>query len=136
MGNSTARQTKIIRCMRCARRCRNDSGWNVQFIAGLECGVVCPTCQTLDEDLEAELNLITNHPSGWGVVAPHDGTDTDRTRFLTEVVERMVNAYPTPEVIRDKAGQLAAARKDDRATAMVKLMREVADDMESGALWS
>jgi hypothetical protein len=37
--------------------------------------------------------------------------------------------------MRHKANQLQGARKDPQASQMVKLMRLVADDMESGELW-
>lgn len=117
---------KVIRCDRCRRRCRNTSGWNVDMIAGLVVAYLCPTCQTPEEDLDAELNLITGRSNGRTM----NPSDPD---FITNTVNALANTYPTPEALRSKANQLAAARSD--ATEMVGLMRAVADRMEAGDMW-
>ncbi|MHA3020126.1 hypothetical protein ACXPWS_07600 [Mycobacterium sp. BMJ-28] len=118
---------KVIRCDRCRRRCRNTAGWNVDMIAGLVVGHLCPNCQTPEEDLDAELNLITGRSDGYAVRPDPDD--------LTEVVLGLVNTYPTPEVMRDRACALESRRRDPDAAQMVRLMRTLADDMESGDLW-
>lgn len=115
---------KVIRCDRCRRRCRNTAGWNVDLIAGLVVGHLCPGCQTTGEDLEAELNLITGASFGHNTTRPDD---------VTDIVNALANTYPTPEVMRDRAGRLEAARPD--ASGMVSLMRVVADRMDAGDLW-
>lgn len=51
---------KVIRCFRCDRRCRNDRGdWNVEFKNGVPVAVICPTCQTPEENAEAEIRYAT-----------------------------------------------------------------------------
>lgn len=124
---------KVIRCDRCRRRMRAMTGWNTNLIAGLVAGYLCPDCQTVGEDLEAELNLITGRSDMYGVL-PGDDPD-DFKAFVSVLVNSLVRTYPTPEVMRDKATQLHAARRDPQASEMVRLMRRVADDMESGELW-
>ncbi|MCA9052099.1 MAG: hypothetical protein KDA89_25355 [Planctomycetaceae bacterium] len=45
------------RCMRCGRRLRNDkSGWNAVLVDGVVTGIVCPRCQSPEENAEAEIN--------------------------------------------------------------------------------
>lgn len=118
---------KTIRCDRCRRRCRNTAGWNADLIAGLIVGYLCPDCQNPQEDLEAELNLILNQADGYTTRPdPHD---------ITDVVNALVNTYPTPEVLRCKAGELVAARRDEQASGMARLMRAVAERLETGDLW-
>jgi hypothetical protein len=51
---------------------------------------------------------------------------------VTKVVDGLVRTYPSPVILREKADQLEAARKDWQARWMVKVMHGVADDMESG----
>lgn len=120
--------TKVVRCDRCRRRCRNAAGWNEDLIAGLVVGYLCPGCQTPQEDLEAELNLITVGPSLHVKPSP-------TMSFVELLVCGLIETYPTPEVMRHKAGLLEAARQDAQASDMVRLMRSVADDMETGDLW-
>ena len=56
-------------------------------------------------------------------------TEDDRVNFIHNLVEM----YPMPEIMRSKADRLAAARKDQ--SGLARLMRTIADDMESGALY-
>ena len=53
--------TKVTRCSRCTRRLRNDAAceWNVTVQAGRVVDVTCPTCQTPEEYVEAEIKLAT-----------------------------------------------------------------------------
>lgn len=130
-GTTMSTTTTLIRCDRCRRRLRNTAeAWNATFIAGLVVGYLCPTCQTTAEDLEAELNAITND---YAVVSP--GASSSGEDLIEQVVRGLVSTYPTPEVMRSKAGALLAARNDLQASEMARLMGMVADDMESGALW-
>ena len=75
---------KVRRCNRCGRRWRGQNGWNVDMIAGIEAGYLCPGCQSADEDLDAELNLTLGDPRATGSVVngPEDLTDDvfDRDR--------------------------------------------------------
>ena len=48
----------VRRCNKCGKRWRGQDGWNVDIIAGLEAGYVCPNCKTSQQDLEAELNRM------------------------------------------------------------------------------
>lgn len=50
----------VIRCTRCSRRLRGDAAaWNGQFEAGRLVAVICPTCQSADENAEAAINDAT-----------------------------------------------------------------------------
>lgn len=49
----------MIRCTRCARRLRNADGWNAIFRMGVLTGYLCPSCQTPEENAEAEINDAT-----------------------------------------------------------------------------
>lgn len=54
--------SKAIRCDRCRRRLRNlsvDTTWNVVLDQGHIEGYICPNCQTLEENTEAEINEAT-----------------------------------------------------------------------------
>lgn len=55
-------QTVRANCMRCARRYRaftkEAERWNVDYRSGFIMGLLCPGCQTVEENLEAEINLI------------------------------------------------------------------------------
>ena len=75
-------------------------------------------------------NLITTNHS-------HDElTDPFTDDGLMRIVAGLVKSYPTPEIMRHKANQLVAARKDASGLGYARLMRAVADDMESGELWA
>ena len=122
---------KVIRCYRCRKRCRNIAGWNTEHIAGMLIGYLCPDCQTTGEDLEAELNMITGHTQSFKYKQYLDNTPD----CAKSVVVGLINTYPTPQIMRDKANQLDAARKDDNAQVIVRTMRRVAEAMESGELY-
>lgn len=120
---------KVERCARCGRRYRGQDGWNDDLIAGLRVGRVCPDCQTDEEHLGAEVNLVLARRDEWRKL---DLSDADGVmRFITALAA----TYPDHLKMRDAADRLAAARKDRQATDVVAVMRRVADDMESGELW-
>ncbi|WP_374023203.1 hypothetical protein [Mycobacterium sp. HNNTM2301] len=121
---------KIRRCSGCDKRMRNPNGWNVEMIAGIEAGYRCPKCQTSEEDLEAELNLTLGRSAVGKRIAVNSARDLT-TEVLTEIVNRLIDTYPTPEIMRDKADRLARACGD--RFWMVGIMRMTADDMQSGA---
>ncbi|SPM43592.1 hypothetical protein BN000_05543 [Mycobacterium numidiamassiliense] len=122
----------VIKCARCRKRYRGHGEWNDVSIAGLSVGCLCPGCQTVEEDLEAELAEITGRSSsGLRVI---EARTRRSERDLTDVVEVLVNTYPTPEILRHNANELSDARKDEKARDMVTLMRAVASDMEAGTL--
>lgn len=110
---------------------RNADRWNMNWVAGLVVGYLCPDCQTPQEDLEAEFRFITDDYSQWRPLNTAGGTTT----VVARIAESLAKTYPTPEIMRHKATQLEDARKNPQASQMVELMRAVADDMESGALW-
>jgi DNA-directed RNA polymerase subunit RPC12/RpoP len=120
---------KVQKCGRCGKRYRNQPGWNADMIAGLVAGVLCPDCQDPQEDLEAELNLVLGRSEGNAL----DMSDPEAA--AEKLINGLVQAYPTPEIMRDKADKLATARSDEQAATMVRSMRQLADDMESGELW-
>ncbi|MFN3007399.1 hypothetical protein ACK12G_29380 [Mycolicibacterium wolinskyi] len=121
--------TKVVKCSRCRKRHRGQDGWNEDYIAGLVIGYVCPDCQTSEESIGAQVNLVLSPPSQRRALKL-----TEEGAFA-EFITRLADAYPDPVLMRSKADTLAAARKDEQATEMVRLMRRIADDMESGELW-
>ena len=121
--------TKIVRCARCGRRYRGQNGWNDDFIAGLHVGRICPDCQTNEEHIGAEVDLILQPRNSWQQL---NVGDSDGARRF---VMALVATYPDHLKMRDAADRLAAARKDPQATGHVALMRRIAADMESGQLW-
>jgi hypothetical protein len=54
---------KAVKCARCRRRYRagakDADRWNAGFSKGYLTGVVCPDCQTPEENAEAEINDAT-----------------------------------------------------------------------------
>lgn len=121
-----------VRCSRCRsyrRRSSNPFHWNEDYIAGLVIGYQCPDCQTAEENLGAEVNLVLNPPD------THRALKMDAHDNRVKFIYGLIDAYPTPEVMRAKADTLAAARQDEQASEVVRLMRTIADDMESGELY-
>lgn len=61
MSRSSQRPVVSKRCGRCGQRCRRtrDQGWNVIFKQGIPVGLLCPLCQTPEENAEAEINDAT-----------------------------------------------------------------------------
>lgn len=51
--------TKVLRCSRCKRRQRTLDGWNGVFRDGVLVAVLCPDCQTPEENAEAEIHAAT-----------------------------------------------------------------------------
>ncbi|MBU3751064.1 MAG: hypothetical protein FGM52_11555 [Mycobacterium sp.] len=104
-----------------AGRWRGTGNWNVEYIAGLEIGVLCPDCQTPEESLGAEVNLVLSPPSQW------QNLNMNSDGAIEKFIEALLSSYPTPDVLRTKARVLARARKDPQASEMVRFMRHVAD---------
>lgn len=50
---------KVTKCSRCRRRMRRNDGWNTGFKAGIVVGYLCPSCQSPEENAEAEINEAT-----------------------------------------------------------------------------
>ena len=102
-------------------------GWNTVWVAGLSIGELCPACQTVEEDLEAELDLVLNPSPEWRTLDRSNEENTQR------YIRALIATYSTPKIMRRKADLLAAARPD--AAELVRMMRSIADDMESGELY-
>ena len=106
------------RCSRCGKRLPTNPdwsrNWNIQWVVGYATGYLCPNCQTVEEDLEAQVAEIDE---------PFHVTTEPQT-----IAEAMLKSYRTPELMRAKAYELEAARPD--CAEPVRLMRELADDME------
>jgi hypothetical protein len=79
--------------------------------------------------LGAEVNLTLAPPS------ERKTLKMDSIDARVQFIHALIDAYPTPEIMRDKADRLATARNDPQASEVVRVMREIADDMESGELW-
>lgn len=50
---------KTMKCARCGKRYRGSGDWNATMEAGVVVSVLCPACQTPDENAEAEINGAT-----------------------------------------------------------------------------
>ena len=50
---------KTMKCERCSRRYRGAGDWNMNVRSGVVVGLLCPGCQTPEENAEAEINLAT-----------------------------------------------------------------------------
>jgi hypothetical protein len=99
---------------------RRDDGWNVQWIAGYVTALICPLCQTAEENAEAVVEeVLTDH-----------STSESISPATPDFVRALIEAYPTAEIMRHKADQLAGARPDCVA-GPVQLMHRIADEMES-----
>lgn len=125
--------SQAIECYRCGKRCNIGSAveWNIEYVAGLELGAVCPDCQSAEEDIEAQVNEAMGTTQ-----RIHDGyLGTDPSSAVAQLARLLVDAYPTPAVMRAKADKLASARRDEQALAYVSLMRRIADGMETGELY-
>ena len=49
----------IPRCARCGRRYRGHGEWNVSMTQGQATGLLCPACQSPEENAEALINEAT-----------------------------------------------------------------------------
>jgi hypothetical protein len=121
---TTRTKPKVLKCYRCAKRCRNAELWNVDHVAGVELGVICPSCQTVEEDLEAQVNLAMGATEGLGQL------HIDNPDGLMKYVEYLIAAYPKPDLMRAKADRIAAVRTDEFASEVVRLMRQIANRMD------
>lgn len=63
-----------LTCSRCQRTGRDRGNWNGQFRAGRLVALICPRCQSADENAEAEINEATSeyavNPLGIAVQRP------------------------------------------------------------------
>jgi hypothetical protein len=50
---------KTPRCERCSRRYRGTRDWNATLLSGVIVSVLCPTCQTTAENIEAVVHEAT-----------------------------------------------------------------------------
>lgn len=47
---------QVIQCTECGRIWRGEADWNAVVEGGKAVGVLCPKCQTPEENAEAEIN--------------------------------------------------------------------------------
>ncbi|WHP18814.1 hypothetical protein [Cellulomonas sp. ES6] len=52
------KKPRVERCMRCSRRWRGADDWNSVWKSGVLTGLLCPDCQTPEENAEAEINAV------------------------------------------------------------------------------
>jgi hypothetical protein len=107
------------------KRCRkpvpgnvDDTDWNITWVASYATGYLCPDCQTDEEDLEAQIDEVIGDNKQVQQVGVNIHLETYANQLLA--------AYRTPDVMRAKADELAAARPD-LITGPVRLMRHLAD---------
>lgn len=121
----------VIKCNRCRKRMRNNTNWNMVWVASYYVYHLCPNCQTPEENIEAEFREITGETQGLKVWPAGWAHDPEK---FEQYVHMLIDAYPTPEVMRSKANELATWRPDC-VEGPVKVMRRLAEDMEAGDLW-
>ena len=76
--------SKALKCSTCGRRFRERAFdaefWNVELHAGIITRVLCPDCQTPEQDMEAQVNQAmlnyARNTSGQ-IIARTKGTDHD-----------------------------------------------------------
>lgn len=51
--------SQVMKCSRCGKRYRGSGDWNFTMKAGVAVAVLCPACQTPDENAEAVVNEST-----------------------------------------------------------------------------
>lgn len=68
---------KIIHCSRCSRRYRGHGDWNATVKAGVIVGLLCPACQTPEENAEALVNEATLDYLGVGADGRHKARPKD-----------------------------------------------------------
>ena len=51
--------SQVMKCSRCRRRYRGSGDWNFTMKAGVAVAVLCPACQTPEENAEAVINEST-----------------------------------------------------------------------------
>jgi len=49
------------KCYRCGKRYRGKGLWNIETRGNELVGILCPSCQTPEESLEAEVHQATLH---------------------------------------------------------------------------
>lgn len=50
---------QVIQCTECGRVWRGEGDWNATMKGGKAVGVLCPGCQTPEQNAEAEINAAT-----------------------------------------------------------------------------
>jgi len=115
---------KVSKCLGCGKRYRKQTDWTPETIAGLEIGMRCPDCGS-----GGSLNANLGRLFGLADAATIDATDPDAPAEV--LIHDLLRSYPTPREMREKADQLAKARKDLQARNTVSLMRQLADDLET-----
>ncbi|AZI62765.1 hypothetical protein RQN9TF_17980 [Rhodococcus qingshengii] len=73
-------RAKVEKCTRCRRRMRAMDGWNVTMRGGIPVELLCPTCQTPEENAEAVINEATlvygRTPNGRAIARPKTSEDS------------------------------------------------------------
>jgi hypothetical protein len=87
---------------------------------GLEIGIYCPDCQTVEVDLAAELDLVVTPSPERRTLDQSDEDDTHR------YIGALVAKYSIPEIMRHNADLFSAAQPG--AAELVRMMRRIADD--------
>jgi len=105
----TAR-TSLGNCMRCLRlysdKLADAAMWNANFMMGVPVGLLCPTCQTPEESLEAETN--TAKLADAELVSFSSLDPTKRAELIIEMIDK--SAHSVVEKHRKKAERAGRTR--------------------------
>jgi len=86
---------KVQKCERCQRRHRGSGDWNVTIRDGEVVGVLCPTCQTPEENAEAVVNeatLVYSRDAAGRTPGKPKGGPTDLEGLATDLLRRTEDA--------------------------------------------
>ncbi|MFE5775530.1 hypothetical protein [Brachybacterium sp. NPDC056505] len=99
----TTAPTSLSACTRCKRlyseMLSNAAMWNVNFFQGYPVGLLCPSCQTPDEFLEAETN--TANLEGTELVTLSSVDPVKRAEMVVEMIYK--SAQSVIKTHREKA---------------------------------
>lgn len=115
---------KVVRCQRCGKRFRGQSGWNEDFIAGLTIGVHLPRLS--DRRGEPRRRGRPDSVAAVGTQVHEHGRNTRRNGRVY---------LPTLGHVPDTGNHAGEGRsagrrrgKDELASTVARVMREMADD--------
>lgn len=126
-------------CTRCGRSALpfedRDSTWNLAWICGFLVEVICPSCQTPAEDLDAELFELSPNSRPIRRLPPGAYTGEQQLSFW---VDYLMSNHRDSASARAAADRLAASKlaKQQKvygvdSVSMVDLMRRFADAMDA-----
>jgi len=80
--------TTFAKCTRCQKKYRSRGEWNAVYNAGIMTGILCPACQTPEENAEAVINQATTF---YGTTQPAQPADV--AELLVNRCEKAVRKF-------------------------------------------